>query len=810
MKRLLLLLFTTALIPAGATENLLLNPDFGFHSFDASRSAKKQGYTTGSVPFWDQDAYGDAEAWRAPLNPLARPTVPVDGVVILHPGKSLRQVRLLGELRLDPGEEARLSVRGYQATSGALHATVRGLRLDNQPGTWSPSELGQTAQGSYPRAARGEPIPLELAAATAPGTGDFELSLPPIKIPSDGAAWVGLEVVFTNRSDHAVALYAPRLTSAATAGRTPETALPQAYRHLPRTLSRLRRGEPLHVVIMGSSIDRGSANPPLYRYDEDPASPTFKQPLSAADFLFNGSEVGHPEWTPYFGQWRHYFSSTGRLRRALMRRFDYPIHKLLFNYMARDGSAIGESHSALEEWAELRRPPDPEWNGHQRGKTWAELYPELMARPEGPRPDLVIFGSGANDKIDGPEEIAAFEGAIRWFQRRYPGVEFLFCMWQHTESSTPNAGMLEELALRYGIPYLDIGRTLSLATRHAPGPLFTPKDGHPQAAAHALWARSLEAAFQPVDPVGPGFPQQHLPERATPTTLGWEGEMTTYEKDSPRLRNGTAFLLDDTVANLWATGGNGKKVEVHIDGQPPKAFDNRSRRLPSSGRDPRNSTLSIGHLALGERHLLEVGGNARIVAVDAKTVLNRRHHGVESREWKLPRPATPFASEWGAPYGSHQATLRPGETAVLEWVGTDCSVAWASREGAGKLVARVDGKERLRRPAGEPVRLASGELLHMESRAGILHLPYGAHRLEVQAEGGEVHLLGAFTYDTRPNLANRRILHGHAQPGETVVFTPPFRATPVIWSTGGVKLREATPAQATFSGEPGNFQAEGE
>src|SRR5690606_14708924 len=120
--------------------------------------------------------------------------------------------------------------------------------------------------------------------------------------------------------------------------------LPDYYRHIPRTISKLRRGEPLHIVAMGSSIDRGSANPPMYLYDEDPQSAHFKEPLSNGDFLFDGTQVGHPEWSPYIGQWRHYFSYTGRMRLDLMRRYNYPIDKILLNYMACDGSAIGESH----------------------------------------------------------------------------------------------------------------------------------------------------------------------------------------------------------------------------------------------------------------------------------------------------------------------------------------------------------------------------------------------------------------------------------------------------------------------------------
>lgn len=746
-----LLLFT--MIHFSLADNRLVNPGFQFSSFNDSRTAKATGFRSGSIPFWDQEAYGDAEVYRAPKNPVARPQAPVDGVVVLQPGKSLRQFRLLSEAGLEPGDAVTLSVQGHQAQPQTLRASVNAMRLDRQDGEWKPSEFGQRDARTFPRQARGEMTPVEIVAKNADAAGDFTLTIPDIKIPGDAAQndFIAVEVVFQNISDAPLSIYAPALEKPG--GEAGEMS--EAYRHLPRTISKLRRGEPLHVVVMGSSIDRGSANPPLYFYDENPDSPTFKQPVSPST-AFDGAKIGHPEWNDYFGWWQHYFSYTGRLKRALMRRFDYPVDGLLFNIMACDGSSIDESHSALAEWTDFRSPPNEE-NGHRTGKTWAELYPKLMARPHGPQPDLVIFGSGANEKIDGKDEIAAFEGAIRWFQRHYPDVEFVFCMWQNNESYTPNTGMLKELSLLYGIPFVDFGRMLHLATRHVPSELLTPKDGHPQAAAHDLWARSLESAFQPRDPIGAGFPQQFLPARANDYTIGWEGEMTTYAADSPRIRKGAGFLLDDTVVNLWANSAE-QKVKVLINGKDSTSeeFENNSRLRPYDHRDPRNSTFVIGRLPLGERHLLEVGGDAKITAVDAKTALNRAFHGVEQKDWSLPRAAVPFHSEWGAPYGSQKVTLHPGEKAVLEWVGTDCSVAWVSQENGGTLIAKINDTEKKRTATKEPTVLASGEALHMENRFAIRHLPYGKHRLEIEAEGGNVDLLGTFSYDTRPHLAAQR------------------------------------------------------
>ncbi|HWL52827.1 MAG TPA: hypothetical protein VNQ90_10345 [Chthoniobacteraceae bacterium] len=870
MKPLSLLLVAMMAIPAGlfasaTTDNLLLNGEFGFSSFSASRGSRRSVPSSGSVPYWDQAAYGDAEVVRAPANDVFRPAFPVDGVVRLQPGKSLRQLVLLSEAGLDPGDTVSLSVHGHQKTGGALHAAIVARQTDSEEGEWSPKDFGQSDTRTFAKVARGELIPVPMAQAPSAGAaGEFLLTLEGIKVPgifpdspeADGPGrrplTVGVEVVFTNTSQEELWIYAPTLVRGgkaaprAVAGRP----LSDAYRHLPRTISKLRRGEPLHVIVMGSSIDRASANPPQYRYDEDPASPTFKQPLSKADRLFSGEEIGQPELTPYFGWWQHYWSYGGRLKQSLMRRFDYRPDQLLFNFMAADGSSIGESHSALAEWSELTHPPDPGRNGHQEGQSWQELYPELFARPEGPRPDLVIFGSGANEKIDGMEEVAAFEGAIRWFQRHYPGVEFVFAMWNRNEAYSRNASMIKELALRYGIPRMDVDRGLHLTARHIGTTFNTPKDGHPQAAAHALWSRELERAFMPVDPIIAGIPQACLPERLSPFTIGWEGETRTYEGDSPRIYQKRAFIADETVVNLWAiTGPNAapeagapsnanivqddsapseprskaaskakslpKLVSIRIDGLPStdKKWESGSRLKPMNGRDPRNSTFAIGKLPLGERHIIEVAGEGeQIVAVDAKTALHRVWYPVESKNWQgKPAEPTPFVSEWGAPYGSQRLTLPPGRKVTLEWIGTAASVAWLHQPEGGTLVATVDGREALRRKTDETFALEGGQPLYMEDRGGILHLPFGVHRLEIEAQERPVALLGAWSYDTRPNRAAERIEYGMATPGQQVSFSAPYAATPLVMANGGLEVAEVSPTGVTFGGNgAGSYQVIGE
>ncbi len=65
------------------------------------------------------------------------------------------------------------------------------------------------------------------------------------------------------------------------------------FKNIPRTMQKLWKGEALHIMLMGSSIDRGSVNPPLYLYDEDPNSKTFKQPLS--DRTFEAGKINRPD-----------------------------------------------------------------------------------------------------------------------------------------------------------------------------------------------------------------------------------------------------------------------------------------------------------------------------------------------------------------------------------------------------------------------------------------------------------------------------------------------------------------------------------
>lgn len=800
--------------------NLLLNPALDFHCFENSRTGQGAEFKSGSIACWNQNAYGDAEAWRAARQTAFRSSFATDNVVVIHPGKTLHQFALLAEMGLDGGEHVSLSVFGHQTKPKSLSAAIRMMRLDSDEGTWSPKDFDMSDARTFPKHSRGELTADPSFVSESGEAPDFELKVEKAVIPfgftesgtksTKQPNVIGITVEFTNIGKEDVWIYAPCLARGDKAlSRLPEArAMPDYYRGIPRTIQKLWRGEPLHLIVMGSSIDRGSANPPMTAYDEDPKSPTFKQPLSKVHD-FEGEVVGHPEWNDYIGWWQHHFMYGGRLRQVLMQKFNYPMDRLLLNTMACDGSCIAESHSGLEAYATLSLPPEPGTNGQAKGKTWQELYPAVFARPEGARPDLVIFGSGANEKVDGANEVAAFEGAIRWFQRHYPGIEFVFCMWQNRETYTPNTGHLRELSLRYQIPFIDLGRVISETTRYCNSSALVPSDGHPQAAAHYLWAKQLERAFDVADPMKSGVAQLSLPERLSDHTIGWEGEVTTYNAGDKRLRGNTGFILDDTFVNLWATTKD-ELVSLRLDGVQNEG----SRRRPTRARDNRNSTFATGQLSLGDRHIIEATGKeSAFVADDSKSALNRQWQPVTSPRWKLPGKPEPFASEWGAPFGNAAVKLAPGSDASTDFIGTDLSVAFADAADGGDLIVLVDGKDVLRAATNQPFTDAAGKALFMENRKGIRDLAYGWHNVQIKAEGKPVRLLGAFTYDTRPNRQSERVERGRAFAGETISFTAPFKTRPWVVCHGGLQVKldgvSASGVKFTGTGE-GSYEIIGE
>jgi hypothetical protein len=824
-----LLLATLPLTAKAQTMNLLLNPQFDFHCFDNSRNAQARAYAAGYVACWNAEAYGDVTVTVAGHVESVKPRAFTRNIVALKPGKHFYQVMFLPDVQLRHGDVVSLSVCGQQKAPDSLRASVHVLKIDSQTGKWKPSDFGMADQREFPKHSRGELVKAKSYTVTSGADNDFALKLeqcqvvgtPPIhknESSDEQINSIALMVEFENLSKDAdVLIYAPALVKGAVsvgattspAGREAAWPLPELrpvptmYRQIPRTIRKLWRGEPLHIILMGSSIDRASANPPMYPYDEDPASPKYKQPL--AQDIFNGELIGRPDLTATVGRWQHYYSWGGRLRTELLRKFNYTPDKLLLNYMACDGSCISEATSGLAEYASLALPPNPETNGQPAGKTWQEMYPGLFDRPQGPGPDLVLFGSGANEKTDMPEEGAIFEASIRFLQERYPDCEFIFCMWQNLRGYTPNTGHLMELALSYQIPFVDMGDRIDQLMGYANRYALCPSDGHPQAAGHTVWFKSLEQAFEVADPIAPGIAQRHLPQRLYPTSYGWEGEIVTYSDPSPRLV-GNMMVLDDTTVNAW--GSIPEKATALIDGE--------ARRTPRTGptRNIRNSLFTYGKLSLGDRHVLELTGEgAKLTAADCKICPDRRSYPMDNPAWTLgQKKPEPFASQWGAPFGDKQVKLQPGESLTIHAAGTDLAVAYVDDAQAGKLKVTVDDAAPVEIAANVPYKDATGKETFMENRQGFRNLGYGLHAVRIEAVDGPVAVLGLFAYDTRSGQVGRRVT-GLAQPGETIRFTPPFKVRPLVLGYGGlaVKAEDISTTGAKFSGAgPGTYEALGE
>ena len=129
------------------------------------------------------------------------------------------------------------------------------------------------------------------------------------------------------------------------------------------------------------------------------------------------------------------------------------------------------------------------------------------------------------------------------------------------------------------------------------------------------------------------------------------------------------------------------------------------------------------------------------------------------------------------------------------------------------MAVEVDGRPALRVSTREPFVAADGRKLLLENRKATGQFPYGMHVLRITASDGPVALLGAFAYDTRSNRAHERVLRGTAGPGESVEFTQPFQARPVVFCTGGLRVEPAdlTGAAVRFGGTgPGSYEITGE
>jgi len=525
---------------------------------------------------------------------------------------------------------------------------------------------------------------------------------------------------------------------------------------MPRTIGKLTRGEAIHILALGSSIDTGDANPRLYAYDEDPRSPTYKQPLLKG--RFDAEALGCPHLKHYLHDPKQLAKYTGRLRRELRCKLNLPVSKILLNAMSCGGSCIGESHSGFADYTSFLRPPSTV-NGHPSGKTWAELYPDLFEGDRKPAPDLVVFGHGHNERIDSPDGIAVYEGAVRWFQKRYPEVEIIFCQYHARSTSKGNIPPIpvrKAMAQHYGIPYVDITPMMEGLVKSCNYYALAPDGGHPQAAAHYLWFKQIEQAFEMADPLLPSAQQRCLPPRFSPYTYGWEGDVVTFTSPHPRLC-GARAMIEDTAFNVWAGNGTKDRLKIVIDGTPLPRGAGNGRQM--GGRNVRNSSFVHGRLSLGDRHLIEIlGANVKVHALDCKVCPNRTFMQAASEKWQKSSgvaEAEAFVSQWGAPCGDQIIVLREGQSMAVELEATDLSVAYVDAPDGGGLRVVVDGRACLNQATDVAFVDTDQKPHYMENRKGIRNLGWGTHRVELRAATGSVRVLGIYAYDARSREDSR-------------------------------------------------------
>lgn len=742
--------------------NLLRNPAFEFHPLASVEDKTRSG----AVACWNSDAWGDVEARRQPNGDVHPPAK--FNAVMIKPGKRLWQFMTLPEIGCGNGDSLSLSVKGFQESGGALLAKLCVMRIESQGGTWSPKDFGCADSRTFQRHGRGELVrdPVK-EVRSGPNGGEFNVKIEDLNVEGETKRTAtaspshdnlaGVLVEFKNVSTSApVWIHSPSLTFGpkATGELNPTRGIPTFYRKIPRTIAKLVNGEPVHILTLGSSVDRGSANPRLYLYDEDPKSESFKQPLCDIR-AFDPEMVGRPDLKGYVPWSQHYFMCVGRLRLSLLEKFNRPVNEFLLNVMATNGSSIGESHSGFSDYCEFRFPPSADTNGNE-GESWLKLYPKLFEKGR-PTPDLVVFGHGHNERIDAPDTAAAYEGAIRWFQRHYPDVEFVICMFRNEPENkgSPVYTHMPELAERYGIPYIDFPKICGGLQKTCNIFSLTPDGGHPQAATHYIWFKQLEQAFELPNKLEEGIEQRHLPERYNSYAYGWEGDMVQFKPGDPRLV-GKAMIVEDCQFNIWVfikkdqKRGGGKervKFKARIDGEVKSKYAGNG--YPNPGRLLRNSTLVYGRLSLGDRHIVEVvGPGAKIDCADCKVCPNRRFYPVTSPKWNGAKILSDFDSKWGAPYGDKVATLKPGDSLAIEARATDVSIAYVDQKDGGTLTVTVDGDEKRALKTNVPFIDADGNARYLENRKGVTGLPFGDHKVTVTASNGDVQLLGLFSYDT--------------------------------------------------------------
>jgi hypothetical protein len=649
--------------------NLLLNSEFEFFSFEPHRTGRADSNSSGSVPGWNIKRYNDIRVSRISALPENwQPKFFVKNAVIIKPGKKLSQFFTLPEDHLIHNDVVSFQVDCYQNSANALKVTLQNMKIDAMVGTWEPAKFGLLSKRTYTNISRGELVPVNPVVKSSNATKFTQVKIENYLIKGkrgkaklatvDEINTIGLEVVLENTSKADIIIYRPTLVKGKVATNTicSLRTVPNLYRHIPKFIQKLWKKEPVHILVMGSSIDRGSANPPLYTYDENPASKNFKKPIMGCYKGFSATKVGFPDLEDHFAQGRHFFSVYGRLKRYLMAQFDMPADHILLNFMACDGSCIAEAHVGFNEYANLKLSPNPELNGHKDGKTWQQLYPALFNRPDGILPDLVIFGSGANEKTDTPNEGALFEAAIRIFQRMNKDVEFLFCQFQNRGGYTPNPHDLAALSLRYQIPFINFGRHFADLLPYANAFALVPPDGHPQASGHYLWFKQMEKAFMTAVPLA-GINQNVLPSLTHINTHNWEGEGYFYKSVNPK-----HFIIDDSAFNCWAEGKIAIDPKTKKNIYFPVYINGKAHRriYRPCGFSLRNSFYRYGYFPQGGRYIVEMNDNCpyNFTKVFAKVPLNRKYIAADSKQWIGTKGnVNKFASNYNGIFGDKYFTL---------------------------------------------------------------------------------------------------------------------------------------------------------
>ena len=749
-----------AVFPAYAV-NLLLNSEFEFFSFEPHRTGRADSNTMGSVPGWNIEKYNDIRVSRISALPATqRPNFFVKNAVIIKPGKKITQFFTLPEAHLLHNDVVSIKVDCFQSVPNGLKLTLQSMKIDAMPGSWQPSKFGMISSKTYSNISRGELIPINKVSNVSNKVNFTQVKIENYLIKgkkyddklakADEVNTIGLEVILENTSKKDVVIYRPTLVKGSLAVDSVASLreVPNLYRHIPKFIQKLWKKQPVHILVMGSSIDRGSANPPLYTYDENPASKNFKKPIMGCYKDFSATKLGYPDLEDHFGQGRHFFSCYGRLKRYLMAQFDMPSDHILLNFMAADGSCIGEAHVAFNEYANLTLPPKPELNGHKEGKTWKEMYPALFARPDGILPDLVIFGSGANEKTDSPNESALFEAAIRIFQRMNNDVEFLFCQFQNKGGYTPNPHDLAALSLNYQIPFINFGRHFADLLPYANQYALVPPDGHPQASGHYLWYKQLEKAFMTAVPLA-GINQTLLPNLTHVNTHNWEGEGYFYKTVEPK-----HFIVDDSAFNCWANG------KVVID---PKTKKNKYFPIYINGKVSRsvyrpsvftlrNSFFRNGSSPQGGRYIVEMSDDCpfSFSKVFAKVPLNRNYIAADSKLWIGKKgTVTNFASKYNGVFGDKYFTLQPGQSVKVQVKGTEFAPAYIDDVNGGVLIVKVGNTKTVEFATNVPYKFINGKTAYIENRQSTGQVPYNCYEVTLTAKDKAVKVLGLYSYDKR-------------------------------------------------------------